>query len=83
MTNIEALDAILRLDAVLVYARDIAKKGVAPTAEQFVDYCNAGIRVLDLLILKMSEEDNIQPWELEERAKAIVEEHARLMGHDS
>jgi len=79
MTNVEALEAIMRLNAVLVYARSIAKEGVAPSAEQFIDYCDAGISVLDALVFKMAKDDNIQAWELKERAKAIVEEHKRLM----
>ena len=82
MTNIEALEAIMRLNAVLVYARGIAEKGVAPSAEQFIGYCDAGIDVLDALVFKMAKDDNIQAWELKERAKAIVEEHKRLMGNE-
>ena len=78
MTNIEALDSAMRLSAVFVASRAITKKeGVAPTPEQFITICNSSIRVLNALIMKMAEDENISPWEMEERARVIVDEHKR------
>jgi len=80
MTNIEALDITMRLNAVFVASRAITKKdGVPPTAEQFEAICDSSIRTLSALIMKMAEDDNITPWEIEERARVIVEEHKKLL----
>ena len=79
MTNIEALDSAMRLSAVFVASRAITrKKGVAPTTEQFITICNSSITVLNALIMKMAEDENISPWEIKERARIIIEEHKRL-----
>ena len=84
MTNIEALEAAMRLNAVFVASRALTKKGgVAPTASQFETICTSSIRVLDALIMKMAEDENISPWEIKERARTIVEEHKRLVNNDN
>ena len=79
MTNVNALEMLMRLVIVTVYAKKSIKDGYNPSRDDFCMLCDTVTRSCDLVIEYMSKADNIQSWELKERADAIMEEYDKAL----
>ena len=79
MTNVNALETLMRLTIVTVYAKKSIKNGYNPSPDDFCLMCDTVMKSCDLVIEYMSQTDNIQPWELKERADAIMEEYDKAL----
>jgi hypothetical protein len=74
MTNVEALDMMLRLFATAEFARRAVRSGHMPPQDDLERFFKNVRRSAELMLYKMSDDDNIPEWEFEERVKSVFDE---------
>ena len=74
MTNIEALDLLLKLYATADTALIAIKGGDYPPPEALAAFCRIVVSTTQALLVKSMDDDNVSQWEVEQRYKAVLAE---------
>jgi hypothetical protein len=74
MTNVEALDVMLRLFATSEFALRAVRSGHMPPQYELERFIKNVRRSAEFMLYKMADDDNIHEWEFDERVKAIFDE---------